>query len=406
MAKPKLAFIPAAQGSKFYSVLPSSGVGDFTFTRSGSATRINSQGLIETVGNGVSRLNYPLIDGVVKGCPHHLLEPSRTNYYSYSEPTVNESAASNISYESFIWGLGFTNCVKFGDNSTVRYRYGGIVSASTEYTLSAFVIMDDLSEPIIGGQTSDKDFSLVLGGSVVNPNSSVNMGNNIWRFSVTATTSASPGITNNGIIKYTTQSNKGFRVVGWQLEQGSYPTSYIPTNGSAVTRSAETATGSGNTDTFNDSEGVLMAEISALDSDGRIALNNGTTSRNVRFVYNANPNRIDGVVFNGANQFSYQYDLPTQGSFNKISLKYKPSDFSLWVNGFKVGSLVGSGTTFTEGTLSELDFDAGSNGLVPFYGNIKQLQYFDTALTDSELETLTSWVSFSDMAEGQLYSVE
>jgi hypothetical protein len=29
MAKPKLALIPAAQGDKFYSVLPSDGVGDF-----------------------------------------------------------------------------------------------------------------------------------------------------------------------------------------------------------------------------------------------------------------------------------------------------------------------------------------------------------------------------------------
>ena len=83
MAKPKLALIPAAQGSKFYSVLPSSGVGDFDFTRSGSATRINSQGLIETVGNGVSRLNYPLIDGKVVGCPSHLLEPQRTNLFPY-----------------------------------------------------------------------------------------------------------------------------------------------------------------------------------------------------------------------------------------------------------------------------------------------------------------------------------
>ena len=42
MAKPKLALIPAAQGDKFYSVLPSSGVGDFDFSRSGEATRINS----------------------------------------------------------------------------------------------------------------------------------------------------------------------------------------------------------------------------------------------------------------------------------------------------------------------------------------------------------------------------
>ena len=85
MAKPKLCLIPAAQGDKFYSVLPSSGVGDFDFTRSGGATRINSQGLIETVADGVSRLNYPLIDGKVVGCPSHLLENSATNLVTYSE---------------------------------------------------------------------------------------------------------------------------------------------------------------------------------------------------------------------------------------------------------------------------------------------------------------------------------
>ena len=67
--------------------------------------------------------------------------------------------------------------------------------------------------------------------------------------------------------------------------------------------------------------------------------------------------------------------------------------------------MVGSGTTFTEGTLSELDFDAGSNGLIPFYGKTKQIQYFDSALNDSDLETLTSWVSFTDLANGQLYSI-
>jgi hypothetical protein len=74
MAKPKLALIPAAQGSKFYSVLPSDGVGDFDFARASAATRINKYGLIETVASGQSRLNYPLIDGVVNGCPHHLLD--------------------------------------------------------------------------------------------------------------------------------------------------------------------------------------------------------------------------------------------------------------------------------------------------------------------------------------------
>ena len=62
--------------------------------------------------------------------------------------------------------------------------------------------------------------------------------------------------------------NGSFYLWGCQAETNSYPTSYIPTNGSAVTRSAETANGSGDAATFNDSEGVLMAEISALADDG------------------------------------------------------------------------------------------------------------------------------------------
>ena len=49
----------------------------------------------------------------------------------------------------------------------------------------------------------------------------------------------------------------------WKL-----PTSYIPTNGSTVQRAAETCNGSGNSEVFNDSEGVLFADISGLADDG------------------------------------------------------------------------------------------------------------------------------------------
>ena len=45
---PSLALIPSGyKASKVYSVLPTDGVGDFDFTRSGNATRVNSDGLIE-----------------------------------------------------------------------------------------------------------------------------------------------------------------------------------------------------------------------------------------------------------------------------------------------------------------------------------------------------------------------
>ena len=52
---PTLALIPSAyKTSKVYSVLPSNGDGDFTFSRATTATRVNKDGFIETVGESIS----------------------------------------------------------------------------------------------------------------------------------------------------------------------------------------------------------------------------------------------------------------------------------------------------------------------------------------------------------------
>ena len=411
MAKPNLALIPATIGDKVHSILPNDGVGDFDFTRGSEATRINAQGLIETVASGENRLNYSLLDGEVVGCPHLLLEPQRTNLVTYSEDfsqwnllsggtgvnpvvtsdsTISPDGTQNADKIVFNSGSGTTS----GDSSQINNIVS--VTSGTDATASVYLKGENGGEELVFRGVADGSYQKIT------------LTTEWQRFSTTENS----GTTTDAITFGIRQNVSGLGVInssatiyawGGQVEVGSYPTSYIKTTSAAVTRVAETCNGSGNAATFNDSEGVLMAEISALAETGRIALNDGTANNNVRFSYDAGANRIDGIVFNGVNQFVGQYTLPTQGSFNKISLKYKPNDFALWVNGFKVDSLVGSGATFSEGTLSELDFDAG-NGLVPFYGNTKQIQYFDT--TDIDLEQLTSWDSFRAMAEGQLYTIE
>ena len=83
-------------------------------------------------------------------------------------------------------------------------------------------------------------------------------------------------------------------------------------------------------------------------------------------------------------------------------IKYKANDFALWVNGFEVG-------TRTVGTipsnLNNLSFSSGTGSSI-LRGNTKQIQYYNTVLTDIELEEISSWTSFSDMANGQLYTIE
>ena len=81
---------------------------------------------------------------------------------------------------------------------------------------------------------------------------------------------------------------------GAQLEQLSYPTSYIPTSGSTATRLGETANNAGGAGVFNSEEGVLYAEIAALNnSSGRwIALSNGTTNERLSIAFQGNDIRL------------------------------------------------------------------------------------------------------------------
>jgi hypothetical protein len=422
MAKPKIALVPSAQGSKFYSVLPSSGVGDFDFTRSGSATRINSQGLIETVGNGVSRLNYPMIDGKVVGCPHHILEPTRTNLITYSEDFSQSywtKDGLSIISNQVISPDGTLNADKLieGTNSGIHKIVKPYTGISGTNTCSIFVKPNGVTKI---GITSTESVSVLSSfdlsnGTLISSLSddySITPFPNGW-FRISSTDIGGNRkmavflLNDTGNYSYQGDGVSGVYIYGAMLEQGSYPTSYIPTNGSSVTRSAETATGSGDASTFNDSEGVLMAEISALDDDNTnrfISLSSGQYQNRVAIFFDATNNNINVQIrSNDVNQpIVGEFNNYNIKEFNKILIKYKKNDVDIYINGF----LLSHNTNCNMAVgLSEIAFDDGG-GLSDLYGNTKQVQYFDTTLTNSELETLTSWVSFQDMAEGQLYTIE
>jgi hypothetical protein len=150
-----------------------------------------------------------------------------------------------------------------------------------------------------------------------------------------------------------------------------------------------------------------MAEISALANDNTnrfISLSSGQYQNRVAIFFDATNNNINVQIrSNDVNQpIVGEFNNYNIKEFNKILIKYKKNDVDIYINGF----LLSHNTNCNMAVgLSEIAFDDGG-GLSDLYGNTKQIQYYDSALTDSELETLTSWVSFRDMAEGQLYSVE
>jgi len=393
MAKPKLALIPAAQGSKLFSVLPSSGVGDFDFTRSGSATRINSQGLIEEVGNGVSRLNYPMIDGKVVGCPHHILEPSRTNLYPYSND-VSFWSKSNV--------VTTSNYAISPDGTQNAFRAAFSTSTGALYinALGTTGVNNTLSVWAKSNNGSSNKFRF-FGNGFISISDDYIATEEWQRFEFTySCTNLTSGLTGasdsatNDILFY-----------GFQHEVGSYATSYIPTNGAIATRLADQASGSGNSSLINSTEGVLYAEIAAFDNDTGnrdIYLSDTTASNRVRLRFDSS-NNINVLLYNGSTQFNTTQSLTDAAIFNKIAFKYKTNDFALWVNGTEVA-------TDTIGTvcsgLNDLSFWATYVSDNNFYGKVKALAVYKEALTDIDIEELTSWESFILMANGQNYTIK
>ena len=430
-----VALIPSGtKASKLYSVLPANGNGDFNATRGSTATRVNKDGLIETVATNVPRLDYPLIDGVVQDCPALLLEPSRTNIIPYSEDFTNSAwikLKTTVSANSVIAPDGSQTADLISETTDygIHQIYDTITLANGSYSGSIFIkqkniryIQIQLSDFSTGEVGIVFDFdtgtvhSTISTGSWSSFNYSVQALDNEW-FKVNLSGTKGGGSVVVPVIRllndslsdsYTGDANKGIYLWGAQLESGSYPTSYIPTSGSTATRSADACNGSGTSADFNSAEGVLFAELATLDKDDtssrRISISDGTTNNVIRLTFDVASNRLYVVVYKLGTIWATYTTLSNSEGFNKVALKYKPSDFNFYVNGVKVQQQ-SSGATFDAGTMSEVAFDNGGGGNL-FVGKCKQIMTFKTALNDSELETLTSWDSFNAMATGQLYTIE
>ena len=423
MAKPNLAYIPATIGDKVYSILPSDGVGDFDFTRGTIATRINAQGLIEEVASGENRLNYSLLDGEVVGCPHLLLEDEATNLVQYSEEFSNAAwskSNSTITSNSVISPDGTLNASKLIPNATSsvsKYIYTiPTTSNGIDYSLTVFAKEGEYNMLRLedGNNSQGAWFDLsngTLGTVGVSVTAKIqNYGNGWYRCSITKS-SVSTNVffviaASNTESIQVGDGTSGVYLWGAMLEEGSYGTSYIKTNGevNGVTRAAETCNGSGDAATFNDSEGVLMIESSLLDvsQDGnRISISDGSSAENrITFRYlNDNEIQIELGLTNG---FSEILNVGSSESFNKIAVVYNSTNASVFINGF---NLVTDTMSSLSG-LSQLQFNRFNSNTENFYGKTKQLQYFDSVLDSEQLEQLTSWDSFRAMAQSQLYSIQ
>ena len=375
----------------------------FDFTRASTATRVNKQGLIETVESGLPRIDYfNNTNGAL------LLEPSRTNLITYSEDFTDTIWYANIpdivSSNTIISPKGDLTADKLTENTTTNAfscRYSNAVSytSGSKYTTSIFAKTNgrDLMIRSYNG-SSDIDTIFDLSNGIVlsgNDAKIEDFGNGWYRCSHTITAqstintaySASFILVNNSSITYQGDGTSGLYLWGAMLEEGSYATSYIPTTGSAVTRAAETCNNAGNSTVFNDSEGTLYAELKSFNSgvSGSICLSNGTLNQRVQLVMHSS-GFIYGFINNSTNSQTITSSISNNDSFHKIAVKFSSTSCALWIDGVQIGS---NSNNYSLSGVNELAFNVLTATEI-FYGKCRDMRVYNTALTDQELQALTS----------------
>ena len=370
------------QNGKFTTdfIMPSNGY--FWLQTTGSYTGLNVEVDNVSVIEITDDTDLPRID-YTGGEGHWLFEPQSTNLLDYSNDfsqsywTKQSGVTATYNTTETLSPDGTYNATKFVGNGTT-----GVFKASI--SVSGVVSRSFYLKSVTGTTTA------VFKEPNTNVPSPITLTiTNEWqRFEMIGDNGSSfQGLQIDDI------TSEGLFMWGAQLEVGSFPTSYIPTNGSTVTRLQDAAFGAGSSDLINSTEGVLYFEGSALtDTDTTnpnrgISISSGSTNNTIFIYYQAALNTLACILIsNGTTQFSHSTSLFDVDDYLKIALKYKQNDFALWVNGTEIA-------TDTSGNapigLNELAFDNGV-GNDKFYGKVKCVAVFTEALTDEELTCLTT----------------
>ena len=254
----------------------------FTFTRDSKATVVNQSGLLEEVSVGDPRIDFL---GNTEGAM--LLEPSRSNNIIYSQDFSNS-----------FWGK-YNTTVTSGflapDGTNNAYEVLTTASGTSAYDVAVY-------QAISGQSTSAKTNSFFVkpngqrwvylippnGGSnvvffdlqngVIGTEKGISKGkietypNGWYRLSLAEDTNINYCYFGVGFcdgddsFTYTQSSNSIF-LFGGQYELGTYSTSYIKTEGSAVTRVVDKCISAGNNQVIKSTEGTIYAEQKSLETN-------------------------------------------------------------------------------------------------------------------------------------------
>jgi hypothetical protein len=401
-----------------------------TFTsRASTATYYDSTGTLQTAAVDEERLTYNPADLTAPAT--QLFEEQRTNLQVYSEAFDNADwikGRASIDANVIVAPDGTLTGDKFiesTDNNTHYVSDGLGVTSGTTYTSSFYVkagernrcrLYTNLNQEL-GTYNAIYDLS---SGTIVSETGTgsatiTDVGNDWYRITSTVTATGSTTrafylqiVESGTTIGYAGDGSSGIYIWGAQLEEGAYPTSYIPTTSSTVTRSADvyssaqstrsadeaSMTGTNFSDWYKQDEGTWYVsgtptELKGTNDIPLFQVDDGNKDAGPIERYSIN---LDSSVsaqswFKSAsgtqqqNQFAYDLNAPSQfsASFTKDS-----TGGSLTT----AGQIVETTAAYALNPRSRLLI--GNGAFFPDVSvAIKKLAYYPKRLTNAELQAMT-----------------
>jgi|688.fasta_scaffold159989_3 hypothetical protein len=357
--------------------------------------------------------NIPRIDYTGGGCGKLLLEPQRTNINGFIESGTGNFTTATVTNPTnplSILGLRtFRVEANYGLGDAPHINNNASLSSGLIYTASAYFDLSQTNDTsveisIFGFGTPNGSAAAIINvstkavtttaaaGAWSNPIGTATLvSGSIYRLSITAT--ALQTFASSRLYVATSNNSKFMECAGIQLEQGSYPTSFIskPTTAS-VTRSADSASKTGISSLIGATEGTIYGEFTftGISPQMHMFVSVAGSFANAVYVQTFSATGISMQVWNGVvNQVAINSSGLTAGQNVKFAAAYKANDFALYVNGVQVG-------TDTSGSvpsgLSQLEVGGYAEAGSPFNFNssIQTAALYPVRLTNAELATLTS----------------
>jgi hypothetical protein len=393
-----------------------SGQNLITFTRASTGTFVDSDGVVRSAGNDVPRFDHNPLTGECLGL---LPEEQRQNLLLRSEEFETTWSTSNLlafgsgsEVNAAVAPNGTLTADKLIENTTASATHNVsqaiTFTSGTTYTLSVYAKTAGrnirLGLPVAAfGSAVSATFDLTTGSLTATANSptatSISALPDGWfRISITAsatsTASATPSfnlISGANSITYTGDGTSGIYLWGAQLEAGSGPpTSYIPTTGTAATRTADVAsvTGTNFSSWYRQDEGTMFVQSVPVSTIGNGVFGVDDTTNNERWRIGHSGTSAGGmtVVDGGVVQaaLSTLASVAPLGATMRAAGAYRLNDFSCSVNEVQATpDTSGTVPTVTQATIGTAQATTYNNG------PIRRLTYWPTRLPNSTLQSIT-----------------